>query len=621
MALHPVVEEVTKRVRNRSRESRAAYLALVERSRAEGTARGRVSCSNLAHAYAAEAPPDKLVLREARAPNLGIVTAYNDMLSAHQPFARFPDLIKQAARAAGATAQVAGGVPAMCDGVTQGRPGMELSLFSRDVIAMGTAVALTHSVFDATLCLGVCDKIVPGLVIGALHFGHLPAIFVPAGPMPSGVANDEKNRVRQLYAEGKADRAALLEVESRSYHAPGTCTFYGTANSNQFLMEVMGLHLPGAAFVPPNTALRDALTRAAARRAAAISAQGGEYTPIAQVVDERAVVNAIVGLLATGGSTNHTIHLVAMARAAGIRIDWDDFDRLSSAVPLLARIYPNGSADVNHFQAAGGTGFVIRELIGAGLLHEDARTVAGGSLSAYAQEPFLEGEEVRWRPVPAASADTAVLRPASDPFQADGGLRLLTGNLGRAVIKVSAVKPANRIVEAPAIVFADQNEVLARFDKGELRQDFVAVVRFQGPRANGMPELHKLTPALGVLQDAGFRVALVTDGRMSGASGKVPAAIHVSPECLGGGPISRVRDGDVIRLDAVAGTLEARVPEAEWARRKPATADLSRNTEGYGRELFAAARANARTAEEGGSCFSAAIPAGTSETVAAEATT
>ncbi|MCC6472675.1 MAG: phosphogluconate dehydratase [Burkholderiales bacterium] len=603
MGLNPIVEEVTRRVRERSRESRTAYLALAERSRGEGAARARLGCANFAHAFAAEPQPEKIVLRASRAPNLAIVTAYNDMVSAHQPLGAFPGIIRGAAREAGATAQVAGGVPAMCDGVTQGRPGMELSLFSRDAIAMGTAVALAHGVFDAVLCLGVCDKIVPGLLIGALHFGHLPVIFVPAGPMASGMPNEERSRVRQLHAEGKAGRAALLEAETRSYHAPGTCTFYGTANSNQFLMEVMGLHLPGSAFVPPGSALREALTRAATRRAAAITAMGAEYTPIARVIDERAVVNAIAGLLATGGSTNHTMHLVAIARAAGITIDWDDFDRLSRVVPLLARIYPNGSADVNQFQGAGGPGFVIRELLQAGLLHPDTRTVAGEPLAAYAREPVLEGAELRWRPVRAQSGDASVLRQAGDPFQPDGGLRLLTGNLGRAVIKVSAVKPAHRIVEAQAAVFDDQDEVLARFEKGELHRDFVAVVRFQGPRANGMPELHKLTPALGALQDAGFRVALVTDGRMSGASGKVPAAIHVSPECLAGGALGRVRDGDLVRLDAVAGTLEARVPASEWNARPQASADLSANAAGWGRELFAAARANALSAEQGASWF------------------
>jgi len=603
MNVHPVVLEVTQRIRQSSADTRAAYLAATAAHRPRGPGRSRLSCSNLAHAYAAEPPSDKLRIRELRAPNIGVVTAYNDMLSAHQPFARYPDVIREAARTAGATAQVAGGVPAMCDGVTQGQPGMELSLFSRDVIAMGTAIALSHGVFDAALCLGVCDKIVPGLLIGALQFGHLPAIFVPAGPMPSGIPNDEKSRIRQQYAQGLIDRAALLEAESRSYHAAGTCTFYGTANSNQFLMEVMGLHLPGAAFVPPGTPLRDALTRAATRRAAALTALGIAHTPISQVVDERSIVNAIVGLLATGGSTNHTIHLVAIARAAGIVIDWEDFDRLSSVVPLLARIYPNGTADVNHFHAAGGTGFVIRELLAAGLLHPNVTTVAGPSLEAYAQEPWLQDGEVAWRPVPQASGDTSVLRPASDPFDADGGLRILRGNLGRAVIKVSAVKPAHRVVEAPAMVFDHPDEVEARFARGEMHRDLVAIVRFQGPRANGMPELHQLTPALGVLQDKGFRVALVTDGRMSGASGKVPAAIHVSPECLAGGPLARVRDGDIVRLDANQGRLEALVPAVEWARRETATADLRANATGFGRELFRAARAGASSAEQGATTF------------------
>jgi phosphogluconate dehydratase len=603
MAMHPVIEEVTQRIREASRGTRTTYLATTAAAQKTGPGRSRISCSNLAHTFAAEPPPDKLRLRELRAPNIGVVTAYNDMLSAHQPFARYPDIIREAAREAGATAQVAGGVPAMCDGVTQGQPGMELSLFSRDVIAMGTAIALSHGVFDAALCLGVCDKIVPGLLIGALQFGHLPVIFVPAGPMTSGIPNDEKSRIRQLYAQGKVDRAAMLEAESRSYHGPGTCTFYGTANSNQLLMEVMGLHLPGAAFVTPGTPLRDALTRAATRRVAALAATGASYTPIAQVVDERSIVNAIVGLLATGGSTNHTLHLVAIARAAGIVIDWEDFDRLSAVVPLLARIYPNGTADVNHFQAAGGPGFVIRELLDAGLLHGDVTTVAGTSLSAYTEEPFLDGDRVVWRPSPGTSGDTAVLRPVDSAFAADGGLRILRGNLGRAVIKVSAVKPAHQVVEAPAMIFDHQDEVIARFERGEMQRDLVAIVRFQGPRANGMPELHQLTPALGTLQDQGYKVALVTDGRMSGASGKVPAAIHVSPECLAGGPLARVREGDVIRLDAGAGTLDALVPADVWAQRAAATADLSGNATGYGRELFHAARANAATAEQGGITF------------------
>ncbi len=607
MSLNRTVVEITERVRTRSAPTRMAYLARVEQARAAGTTRGRISCTNLAHAFAAETPSDKLVLREIRAPNIGIVSAYNDMLSAHQPLARFPEIIKRAAREVGATAQFAGGVPAMCDGVTQGQPGMELSLFSRDIIAQSTAIALSHSVFDAVLCLGVCDKIVPGLLIGALQFGHLPTIFVPAGPMTSGLSNDDKAKIRQQFAEGKIDRAALLEAESRAYHGPGTCTFYGTANSNQLLMEVMGLHLPGAAFITPNTPLRDALTAAAARRVAAITHLGSEYTPLAKVIDERVIINAIIGLLATGGSTNHTIHLVAIARAAGIIINWDDFDALSNVVPLLARIYPNGSADINHFHAAGGTGFVIRELLSAGLLHNDVLTVAGASLARYTEEPMLDGDKVSWRASPAKSGDEGVVRTAASPFSADGGLRVLRGNLGRSVIKVSAVKAAHRVVEAPAIVFNDQDDVLASFKRGELQRDFVAVVCFQGPRANGMPELHKLTPVLGSLQDAGFHVALVTDGRMSGASGKVPSAIHVWPECLAAGPLGKVRNGDIIRLDADAGTLEALVTQEVWAQRIPSTADLTRNQFGMGRELFQSARAVALTAEEGAGTFGTTI--------------
>ena len=603
MALDRTVSTITDSVRARSKRTRTEYLYRVEQARAAGTSRSRISCTNLAHAFAAESVADKLALRETRGPNIGIVSAYNDMLSAHQPLARFPELIKSAAREAGATAQFAGGVPAMCDGVTQGQAGMELSLFSRDVIAQSTAIALSHAVFDAVLCLGVCDKIVPGLLIGALHFGHLPVIFVPAGPMTSGLSNDDKAKTRQLYAEGKLDRAALLESESRAYHGPGTCTFYGTANSNQLLMEVMGLHLPGAAFITPNTPLRDALTAAAARRVAGITAFGSEYTPISQVVDERAIVNAIIGLLATGGSTNHTIHLVAIARAAGIIINWDDFDTLSGVVPLLARIYPNGSADVNHFHAAGGAGFVIRELLSVGLLHDDVITVAGPSLVRYTEEPVLENDKVAWRPAPSSSGDEGVLRTAAAPFSTDGGLRVLRGNLGRSIMKVSAVGPEHRVVEAPAVVFDDQNDLLASFKRGDLHRDFVAVVRFQGPRANGMPELHKLTPALASLQAAGYHVALVTDGRMSGASGKVPAAIHVSPECLVGGPLGKVRDGDIIRVDGNSGSLEARVASDEWARRVPAIANLAAHQYGTGRELFQSAREVALTAEAGGSTF------------------
>jgi len=598
--LHPRVREVTERIRERSRESRADYLSRVAAQSGGEPARQRLSCTNLAHGFAASAPTDKRALQELRWPNLGIVTAYNDMLSAHQPYERFPGLIRLAAREAGATAQVAGGVPAMCDGVTQGQPGMELSLFSRDVIAMATGVALSHGMFDAALCLGVCDKIVPGLLIGALAFGQLPAVFVPAGPMPSGLPNKEKARIRQLFAEGKVGREALLESEAGSYHSAGTCTFYGTANSNQMLLEVMGLHLPGSAFVPPNTPLRDALTAAAARRAAQITALGREYLPLGQVLDERSLVNAIVGLLATGGSTNHTLHLVAIARAAGIVIDWDDFSDLSEVVPLLARIYPNGSADVNHFHAAGGMGFLVNELLGAGLMHEDVQTINGPGLRSSALEPWLSPGGLAWREAPAVSADTTVLRPTADPFSADGGLKLLRGNLGRAIIKVSAVSPAARVIEAPARVFDSQEAVLESFQRGELARDVVVVVRFQGPRANGMPELHGLTPALASLQSKGHRVALVTDGRMSGASGAVPAAIHLTPEVASGGPLGKVRDDDLIRLDSVKGTLEALVPEATWRPRPVATADLTGNAFGMGRELFRAFRAGAAPAEEGG---------------------
>src|SRR5574337_328395 len=608
MALNPALARVTDRIRARSRDSRAAYLARVEAAAAKaGTARTHVSCANQAHAYAAFEPNEKLVLRQARLPNLAIVSAYNDMLSAHQPFERMPALIKEAARAAGAVAQFAGGVPAMCDGVTQGEAGMELSLFSRDVIAMATAVSLSHSVFDGALCLGVCDKIVPGLLIGALQFGHLPTLFVPAGPMTSGLSNDEKAKIRQLHAQGKATREELLASEMAAYPDPGTCTFYGTANSNQMLMEVMGLHLPGAAFDNPGTPLCDALTRAAARLSA-ITRLGKEYIPLAKVVDERSIANAIVGLLATGGSTNHTIHLVAIAAAAGIHIDWNDFDELSSVVPLLTRIYPNGSADVNHFHAAGGMGFLIRELIGAGLLHEDVTTVMGHGLARYAEEPWLNEDRLAWRPAPATSLETRILRPASEPFSADGGLKVLTGNMGRSVIKVSAVKPAHRVVEAPALVFDSQEALIEAFQRGELKRDFVAVVRFQGPRANGMPELHRLTPPLAVLQDEGYHVALVTDGRMSGASGKVPAAIHVTPECLAGGPLGKVRDGDLIRLDAEAGVLEAKVDPAAWAARECPVPDLDAHQHGVGRELFFNARGQAAGAEQGASTFGTTLP-------------
>ncbi len=597
--LNPRVREVTERIRERSRDTRAAYLERM-RGQARGPARTRLSCTNLAHGFAASSATDKEALKALRGANLGIVTAYNDMLSAHQPFERFPGLIRQAAREAHATAQVAGGVPAMCDGVTQGQPGMELSLFSRDVIAMATGVALAHGMFDAALCLGVCDKIVPGLLIGALAFGQLPTIFVPAGPMASGLPNKEKARIRQLFAEGQVGREALLQSEADSYHSAGTCTFYGTANSNQMLMEVMGLHLPGSAFVPPNTPLRDSLTAAAARRAARITALGEEYLPLARVLDERSIVNAVVGLLATGGSTNHTLHIVAIARAAGLLVDWDDFNALSEVVPLLARIYPNGSADVNHFHAAGGMGFLVRELLSTGLMHSDVLTVAGPGLARYAQEPWLSNEGLAWRDSPANSGDKEVLRRVTDPFSGDGGLKLLKGNLGRAVIKVSAVKPEHRSVEAPARVFHSQEEVLHAFKQGELARDVVVVVRFQGPRANGMPELHGLTPALTSLQSKGHRVGLVTDGRMSGASGVVPAAIHLTPEAVCGGPIGRIRDGDLIRLDSRTGVLEAQVSEEKWNGRENSSADLSGNAFGMGRELFSLFRAHAAPAEQGG---------------------
>jgi phosphogluconate dehydratase len=599
--LNPRVAEVTARIIARSADGRAAWLERMASARSAGRARTALGCTNLAHAIAASGPGDKEALKAAAWPNIGIVSAYNDMLSAHQPFERFPALIKMAAREVGAVAQFAGGVPAMCDGVTQGMAGMELSLFSRDVIAMATAVALTHDVFDAALCLGVCDKIVPGLLIGALAFAHLPVIFVPGGPMTSGVSNHEKARIRQLFAQGKVGRPELLESEMHSYHGAGTCTFYGTANSNQALMEVMGLHLPGAAFVSPNTPLRDALTRAAAQRAAAITANSGDYRPLAGIVDERAMVNAIVILLATGGSTNHTIHLVAMASAAGIRINWDDFSDLSSAVPLLARIYPNGSADVNHFHAAGGMGFLIRELLSAGLLHGEVMTVAGKGLASYTEEPWLDDGQLAWRAAPAASLDRDVLRPVSDPFSPEGGLKLLTGNLGRSVIKVSAVSELHRVVEAPARVFEDQDQVSKAFKAGELDRDVVVVVRFQGPRANGMPELHSLTPALSVLQKRGFHVALVTDGRMSGASGTVPAAIQLVPESVCGGALAKVRDGDVIRLDSIAGTLQLRASD-DWTQRQPVRPDLQANAHGHGRELFAMFRASSTDAESGARC-------------------
>lgn len=602
--LHPTIAEVTQRIRERSRDRRAAYLARIDAAAGNGPHRATLSCGNLAHGFAACSAGDKSALRDGVAPNLGIVNAYNDMLSAHQPLERFPFLLKNAARSVGATAQVAGGVPAMCDGVTQGRTGMELSLFSREVIALSTAVALSHDMFDAALYLGVCDKIVPGLLIGALSFGHLPAIFVPAGPMPSGLPNDDKSRVRQRYAEGKASREELLEAEAQSYHGPGTCTFYGTANSNQMLMELMGLHLPGASFINPDTPLRDALTAQAARRAAQITALGEDYRPVGRIIDERAIVNGVVGLHATGGSTNHLLHLIAIAAAAGIELHLEDFDALSSAVPLLARVYPNGSADVNHFHAAGGLGFLIAELLDAGLLHGDVETVAGQGLARYRVEPRLNDErELEYVPAAARSGDPSVLRPATDPFRADGGLRVLRGPLGTAAIKVSAVPEDRFVIEAPCRVFTEQQDVRKAFERGELDRDVVVVVRFQGPRANGMPELHQLTPTLSVLQKRGHRVALVTDGRMSGASGQVPAAIHVSPEAAAGGAIARLRDGDVVRVDANAGTLDVLVPVGEWNTRDSVQIDRSASHVGMGRELFEVFRNAAGTAEVGGGIF------------------
>ena len=604
--LHPVIDALTQRIVARSQPRRSAYLQRVRAARGTKVQRSQLSCTNLAHAIAAAPDTAKIWLQQTAPqsrPNLAIVSAYNDMLSAHQPLGAFPPWIKEAALAAGATAQFAGGVPAMCDGVTQGQAGMELSLFSRDVIAMAAAVALSHQMFDAALYLGVCDKIVPGLLIAALTFGHLPGIFVPAGPMTSGMANDEKARIRALYTEGKVGREQLLAAEMQSYHGPGTCTFYGTANSNQMLMEIMGLHLPGAAFVHPGTPLREALTRAAATRAVAISAEGPEYTPVGELVDERTIVNGIVGLLCTGGSTNHTIHLVAIARAAGIDIDWTDFDDISKVVPTLTRLYPNGAADVNQFQAAGGMAFVIRELLAAGLVHADVQTVAGPGLARYTRQPVLDGAELVWRDAAAESLDLDILRPLSAPFAPDGGLKLLRGNLGRGIIKISAVKPEHRVVSAPAVVFDDQDDLLAAFKRGELDRDFIAVIRFQGPAANGMPELHKLMPALGVLQDRGFKVGLVTDGRMSGASGKVPSAIHMTPEAAHGGPLAKVRDGDRIVLDGNTGQVNADVPAEEWQSRPVQRIDLRRHQYGVGRELFGAFRQHVGGAEQGAMSF------------------
>ena len=597
------IADITARIRERSQPLRQAYLARTRAIAARPRGADRMGCANVAHAFAALPGADKFRVVAEKAPNIGVITAYNDMLSAHQPYEGFPAVIRDEARRLGATVQVAGGVPAMCDGVTQGLPGMELSLFSRDNIAMATAVGLTHDVFDAALLLGVCDKIVPGLLIGALHFGHLPCVFVPAGPMSTGLSNSEKSKVREQFAQGLVGRDKLLEAESAAYHGAGTCTFYGTANSNQMLLEAMGLHVPGAAFIHPHEGLREQLTREAVRNVLAIRKGGARYTPIGELVDERCIVNAMVALLATGGSTNHLIHWVAVARSAGIVIDWTDFSELSAATPLLARVYPNGKADVNQFQAAGGPGFVLRELLDSGCLHGDVMTVAEGGMAAYGRVPQLQADgTLAWRDLPATPIDDQIVRTAAEPFGESGGLKLLAGNLGRGVMKVSAVPEDRHVVEAPAIVFDSQEALQQAFKRGELERDFVAVVRFQGPRANGMPELHKLTPPLAVLQDKGFRVALVTDGRMSGASGKVPAAIHVSPEVLGGGPLGKVRSGDIVRVDAVAGTLDALVGADEWAARaiEDRPADLADDAaHGLGRELFGGMRRNVLSAEEG----------------------
>ncbi len=602
--LHPVIDQVTQRIMLRSQALRSAYLARIDSFRGRPPRRGQLSCANQAHANAAAEPRTKIWLNQAQRPNIGIVTAYNDMLSAHQPYASYPDQIKEAALRFGATAQVAGGVPAMCDGVTQGRPGMELSLFSRDVIAQATAVALSHDAFDAALCLGICDKIVPGLLIGALAFGHLPTIFIPAGPMGSGLSNKDKAAVRERYAQGKATDQELLAAESAAYHSAGTCTFYGTANSNQMLLEAMGLHMPGAAFVHPDSPLRRALTESAVQQVISLTGQGTNYMPVGHVVDEKAIVNAIIALLATGGSTNHTIHWIAVARAAGILVNWQDFDELSAVIPLLTRIYPNGAADVNEFEEAGGPVFVIRELLNAGLMHADVKTVLGdGGLIGHTRQPVLDNDGVRWTELPVVSTNTQVVRQASDPFAPTGGLRLLNGNLGRAIIKVSAVPEDAWTIRAPARVFESQDALVRSFRAGELNTDFVAVVIFQGPQANGMPELHHFTPVLGSLMSAGHRVALVTDGRMSGASGKVPAAIHVSPEAASGGALARVRDGDIIELDVKQGRLQILLPDAELASRtprilRPAGTD---DTVDFGRELFVNQRRSVSAPEHGAS--------------------
>ncbi|AIN60073.1 phosphogluconate dehydratase [Pseudomonas soli] len=604
--MHPRILEVTERLIARSRRTRERYLELIRGAASDGPMRAQLQCANFAHGVAGCGGDDKQTLRLMNAANVAIVSAYNDMLSAHQPYQHFPEQIKQALREVGSVGQFAGGVPAMCDGVTQGEPGMELAIASREVIAMSTAIALSHNMFDGALMLGICDKIVPGLMMGALRFGHLPTVFVPGGPMVSGISNKEKADVRQRYAEGKATREQLLESEMKSYHGPGTCTFYGTANTNQLVMEVMGLHLPGASFVNPYTPLRDALTAEAARQVTRMTKASGSFMPIGEIVDEKALVNSIVALHATGGSTNHTLHIPAIAQAAGIQLTWQDMADLSDVVPTLSHVYPNGKADINHFQASGGMAFLIRELLDAGLLHEDVNTVAGHGLRRYTQEPFLEDGRLVWREGPRHSLDESILRPVARPFSAEGGLRVMEGNLGRGVMKVSAVAPEHRVVEAPARVFHDQQSLADAFKAGELERDFVAVVRFQGPRCNGMPELHKLTPFLGVLQDRGFKVALVTDGRMSGASGKIPAAIHVCPEAFDGGPLARVRDGDIVRVDGAEGTLRIMVSAEELAGRE-LPAPPKGNDLGCGRELFGFMRVAFSSAEQGASAFTSAL--------------
>jgi len=604
--MHPRILEVTERLIARSRPTRERYLQLIRGAASDGPMRARLQCANFAHAVAGCGSDDKQALRLTNAANVAIVSAYNDLLSAHQPYEHFPERIKQALREIGSVGQFAGGVPAMCDGVTQGEPGMELGIASREVIAMSTAIALSHNLFDAALMLGICDKIVPGLLMGALRFGHLPILFVPGGPMPSGISNKEKADVRQRYAEGKASREELLESEMKSYHSPGTCTFYGTANTNQLLMEVMGLHLPGASFVNPYTPLRDALTDEAARQVTRLTRANGAFMPLGEIVDEKVLVNSVVALHATGGSTNHTLHIPAIAQAAGIQLTWQDMADLSEVVPTLCHVYPNGKADINHFQAAGGMAFLIRQLLDAGLLHEDVNTIVGHGLRRYTEEPFLDGDRLVWREGPRDSLDESILRPVARPFSPEGGLRVMEGNLGRGVMKVSAVAPEHQVVEAPARVFHDQQALADAFKAGELERDFVAVVRFQGPRCNGMPELHKMTPFLGVLQDRGFKVALVTDGRMSGASGKIPAAIHVCPEAYDGGPLARVRDGDIVRVDGNDGSLLVRVSAEELARRELPSAPLG-NDLGCGRELFGFLRQALSPAEKGASAFTQAL--------------